>query len=64
MSEETKLSETEKLIREKMRAGLSRDQAVAVVTSQEDHDAALAKAEKAAAKAPKSDKNGEKTAEK
>lgn len=45
MSEE-KLDPTEVLIREKIRAGLSRDQAVAVVNAQAEHDAALAKAEK------------------
>lgn len=48
---EEKLSDTEKLIREKIRAGLTRDQAVAVINAQAEHDAALAEAE--AAKAAK-----------
>ena len=51
---------TEAAIREKMRAGLTRDQAVAVVQSQAEHDDALAEQEKTAAAAKKkADKKAE-----
>ncbi len=60
MSEE-KIDPTEALIREKIRAGLSRDQAVAVVNAQAEHDAALAKAEKKKGKPAKADKSPEAT---
>jgi hypothetical protein len=45
MSDEKKLTEREAAIRLKQIAGLSREQAEAVVASQEAHDAELAKAE-------------------
>ncbi len=40
----------EELIRGKIAAGLSRDQAVAVIKAQEEHDAALEKAARKTAK--------------
>ncbi|ACB76696.1 hypothetical protein [Opitutus terrae] len=36
------LDPKEKLVREKIRAGLTREQALAVIAAQEEHDAALA----------------------
>lgn len=42
---------SEEEINEKVRAGLRRDQAIEVITRQREHDAALAKAEKADKKA-------------
>jgi len=53
MSDETKISDEEKAIRDKMAVGLSREQAVQVVKNQAEHDAALAAAEKKSKKEPR-----------
>jgi hypothetical protein len=50
---ETKLTPKETLIREKMRAGLTRDQAIEVIANQDAHDEQLAEQEAEAAKATK-----------
>ena len=46
-------SEDEKVIREKMALGLTRDQAMAVITRQREHDKAEAEAKKKAEEAAK-----------
>lgn len=51
-AEKKQLAEDEKVIREKMSHGLSREQAMAVIKRQKEHDAMEAEAKAKLAKAP------------